>query len=112
MCPDPSSPDPVPVVIGTNTKKPRSLNQCEEPEGNNEVHSLRICTAPSEQPPSPGNLPMDAVCQVKWQGPANLPAGVLVPPVVLPPSAMDTSGFTLTLKNESGKKLPSHLAQY
>lgn len=34
----------------------------------------------------------------------NLPAGMLVPPVVLPPSVMDTNSFTILLRNESLKE--------
>lgn len=140
VCPDPTSPDPVPAIIGTNTKKLRSLlTHCAEFEDNDEVHSLRIDTLSPEHLPSSSTLPRGVVGQVKWQGPglltippgavhyavckveqqqplgksilmieadetADLPAGVLVPPVVLPPSAMDTKGFTLLLRNESQKE--------
>lgn len=140
ICPDPPSPDPVPVVIGTNTQKLRSLlTQCDVLESYNDIHTLRICTAFSEPQASTCNPPVDVVGQVKWQGPGtlhippkgtryavckveqqqsmdrsilmvetdentNLPAGVLVPPVVLPPSAMDTNSFTLMLRNESQKE--------
>lgn len=58
-----------------------------------------------------------AVCKVEPQQPVgksiliveadeitDLPAGVLVLPVVLPPSAMDANGFTLLLRNESQKE--------
>lgn len=140
ICPDPPSPDPVSVVIGTNTPKLRSLlTQCEELGSNDNVHSLRICTAPSKQQSPTCSPQPDVVGQVKWQGPGtlsippggthyavckveqqqsmdrsilmveadeniHLPAGVLVPPVVLTPSAMDINSFTLMLRNESQKE--------
>lgn len=131
VCPDPKSPDPVPVIISTNSQKLHSLlKRCEELESSVEVHSLRITTLTSEQP-SPLCTPLrDVVGQVKWQGPGpltiqpggvryatckveqqqpmdksilmveadettNLPVGVLVPPVVLPPSTMDSNAFIL-----------------
>lgn len=140
VCPDPTSPDPVPAIIGTNTKKLRSLlTHCAEFEDNDEVHSLRIDTLTPEHLPSSSTLPLGVVGQVKWQVPGpltippgavhyavckveqqqplgkcilmveadettDLPAGVLVPPVVLPPSAMDTNSFRLLLRNESQKQ--------
>ncbi|XP_073318838.1 retrovirus-related Pol polyprotein from transposon 412 [Pagrus major] len=129
ICPDPPSPDSVPVIIGTNCKKLRSLQKhCDEIENQGQVHALRISTFPTGKPPSSCNPPMDVVGQVKWQGPGplpippggvhyamckveqfhpmdksilmieadvmtDLPDGVVVPPVVLPPSAMDINVY-------------------
>ncbi|XP_029350188.1 uncharacterized protein LOC115036194 [Echeneis naucrates] len=144
ICPDPQSPDPVPVIIGTNCKKLRALQKhCDEIDQGC-VHTLRINTLPTEKPPSSLTSSAGVVGQVKWQGPGpltippggvhyatckveqyhpmgksilmveadettGLPNGVLVPPVVLPPSAMDVNGFSLLLRNETEKEttLPS-----
>lgn len=54
--------------------------------------------------------PMDkSILMVEADEMTDLPDGVLVPPVVLPPSAMDINGFTLLLRNETKKEtaLPS-----
>ncbi|CAI5657555.1 unnamed protein product [Oreochromis niloticus] len=140
VCPDPKSPDPVPVIIGTNSQKLHSLlRNCEAIGGKDEVHSLRINTLSSQQPSSLITQQTGVVGHVKWQGPGpittppcavqyavckveqqqpldksilmvevgestNLPAGVLVPPVVLPSSEMDTNSFTLLLRNESQRE--------
>lgn len=140
VCPDPKSPDPVPVIIGTNSQKLHSLlRDCEEVGGKDEIHSLRINSLSSELPSSLISQQTGVVGHVKWQGPGpitippcavqyavckveqqqpldksilmvevgestNLPAGVLVPPVVLPSSEMDTNSFTLLLRNESQRE--------
>lgn len=137
ICPDPKSPDPVPVIIGTNSPKLCPLlNNCEELDENDRVHSLRKVALTPEEPTSPRDPHMGVVAEVKWQGPGpltlppgglhyatckveqqlptrkniliveatNLPAGVLVTPVVLTPSAMDVNNFTLVLRNESQKE--------
>lgn len=47
VCPDPKSPDPVPAIVGTNSRKLHSLlTHCGEFKGRDEVHSLRIDTYP------------------------------------------------------------------
>ncbi|XP_071374845.1 retrovirus-related Pol polyprotein from transposon 412 [Centroberyx affinis] len=75
------------------------------------------------QGPGPLTIPPGgvhyAICEVEQYQPlgksilmveadetTNLPAGVLVPPVILPPSAMDINGFTLShlLRNETQKE--------
>ncbi|KAK3515003.1 hypothetical protein QTP70_003253 [Hemibagrus guttatus] len=70
ICPVPKSPDPVPVIIGTNSKKLRSLlDHCVELDEIDGAYSLRILAHTPGQADSLNNLPMGVVGQVKWQGP-------------------------------------------
>ena len=62
VCPDPKSPDPVPVIIGTNSQKLCSLlNHAEELEGPDGAHTFRIRALASEERTAPCDPNMGVV---------------------------------------------------
>lgn len=66
VCTGAKKPDPVPVIIRTNSKKLHALpNHCEEVQSNDEFCSLRICILSPEQPLSSYITPMDRIGHVK-----------------------------------------------
>ncbi|KAJ8340547.1 hypothetical protein SKAU_G00351800 [Synaphobranchus kaupii] len=139
VCPDPRSPDQVPVIIGTNASLFKRLAELSKgTAGGQTAHSLRIqplFTQVQMQKPAddvvgqvtwigPGPLTIApgrecyAACRVETQQPIpkdillvetpetlTLPAGVLVPPVVLSPSAIAFNNVTVLLQNESMRKM-------
>ncbi len=77
VCPDPKSPDSVPVILGTNTPKLRVLlAQCKDLEDGDIIRSLRI--SPYDLETREQSLPSCSLAQedtvgfVKWLGPGPL----------------------------------------
>lgn len=124
VCPDPKSPDPVSVILGTNTSKLNTLLAHRELVNSSTVKSLRILpyelNVPKQSLTSNSKLPTDVVGLVKWVGPgpltipprillvetsedSQLPAGVLMPSLVMTPSSVDVDNFLVPLQNESHK---------
>ncbi len=143
VCPDPRSPDPVSVILGTNASKLNTLlAHCKQLVNSSTVTSLRILPYELKvsRPPLTSNnkVPSDVVGQVKWVGPGpltipprstsyalckvmpnqsldnhvllvetpeenQLPAGVLMPSLVLTSSSVDVDHFLVPFQNESCK---------
>ncbi|XP_067251708.1 uncharacterized protein [Chanodichthys erythropterus] len=77
VCPDPKSPDPVSVILGTNTSKLNTLlAHCKDLVNSSTVKSLRILpyelNVPKQSLTSNSKLPTDVVGLVKWVGPGPL----------------------------------------
>lgn len=142
VCPDPKSPDPVSVILGTNTSKLNTLlTHCKELINSSAVKSLRILPYElnaSKSLTSINHPPTDVVGLVKWVGPGpltipprstsyaackvmpnqpldnhvllvempedhQLPAGVLMPSLVLTSSSVNVDHFLVPFQNESYK---------
>lgn len=144
VCPEPSGPEQVPVIVGTNSSLfQRLVGICQGNSGTKALHAMRIQPQiVSEQLVSPhhrGVTEDKPVGEVKWVDPGPLvippqtetcvsgqlvrtdllgkdiylveapegnvlPEGVLVPPVVVPFSAIEANHFRVLIRNDTLKE--------
>ncbi|KAI7814030.1 hypothetical protein IRJ41_006648 [Triplophysa rosa] len=133
VCPEPEGPEQVPVIIGTNARFFQRLLGFSTTGHETEVaHALRIQFHNSELKTPKRSADEKTVDiptgDVKWTGPGpckipsksvqskdifvletvsddTLPAGLFIPPVVFPLSAVEENKCKVLIKNETGKEI-------